>query len=326
MGLGVRIAGTGSYLPGAPVDNAVHFAHAQGAIAPEWVAQRSGIQSRHRAGPGDTVATMGTEAARRALAMAGVAPGQLQRLMLTCSHGGDRPGPATACVIAEQLGARCSALDVNNGCAGFMSAFDLGARLVATGEAPVLIVSSEALTRHLVSPNDWRSWPLFGDGAAAVVLDRPRGEGEVLASLHRSDGRLWRYIFAPGLDDPERAEGPWMRMEAHGRFIRDATEELLAPLVSDTLAAAGVGAADLAWAAPHQPNAAWIDRLCERMGLPVALVPRLVERTGNVPSAMVPLGLDALWRRPQPPPSGSLGILVSVGIGASAGAAVLRVD
>lgn len=326
MALGVRVAGTGSHLPGVPVDNPTHLAHARGAVDPAWVEQLTGIVTRHLAGPQDTVASMASEAGRQALERARIGAGQLARVLLATSHGGDRPGPATACEVADRLGTGCSSFDLNNGCAGFMTGLDLGARLVATGEAPVLVIAADLLSRHLLNPADWRTWPLFGDGAAAVVLDRPRGAGALLSSVHATQGELLRRLFAPGPSDPEYTAGPWLRMVAGGREIRDIAESVLAPMAAQALAQAGITAAQLDWVAPHQPNAAWLDRLCARMGLDPGRVPRLVHRTGNIPCAMVPLGLDALWSGPQPPASGTLGLMVSVGAGMSVGAAVLRVD
>ncbi len=323
--LGLRIAGTGSFLPGPPVPNSVLEAESGGAFEAAWVEQWTGIRTRHRAGPRDSVASLAAEASSRALDAAGIAASDLRRILLTTSTGGDRPGPATALDLQARLGTSCLAMDIANGCHGFMTALDLGARLVATGEAPVLIVASELLTRHRLDPGDRRVFPLFGDGAAAVVLDAPRAEGGLLSSVHASRGEHLRALFCPGLDDPEVVDGATIRFLASGREMKRYVEELLPGLVLQAMAEAGVGPADIDWLVPHQPNAAWIVQLAALLGVPVERVPIVVDRSANLPTAMVPLGLDQLWRSGRVRP-GQLILSFGLGAGISFGATVLRVD
>ncbi len=305
--------------------NSVLELESEGAFEAAWVEQWTGIRTRHRAGEGDSVASLAAEASRRALQAAGIEAADLKRILLTTSTGGDRPGPATALGVQARLGAGCLAMDVANGCHGFMTALDLGARLVATGEAPVLIVASELLSRHRLDPRDRRVFPLFGDGAAAVVLDTPRGQGALLSSVHASRGEELRALFCPGLDDPEVSEGATIRFLASGREMKSYVEELLPGLVMQALREAGVGPADIDWLVPHQPNAAWIRQLSALLGIPVERVPLVVDRTANLPTAMVPLGLDQLWRSGRVEP-GQRVLSFGLGAGISFGATVLRVD
>ncbi|MCB9762313.1 MAG: ketoacyl-ACP synthase III [Alphaproteobacteria bacterium] len=321
-----RILGTGAHLPGPVLDNEAVVALSPGVCEPVWIEQWTGIVGRHHAGPEDTVASLATRAAKDALANAGVTPGALSRVLLATSTGGDRPGPATATQVGLALGTTCATMDIANGCHGWLSAFDLAARLIATGEGPVLIVGAELLSRRFLNRRDRRTWPLFGDGAAAVVLGPAQGDGGVIASVHETRGEHFRALFAPGLDDPERAEGPWIRFEASGGDMREYVERLLPPVLERALAQAGLQLADIDHVAPHQPNALWLDRLCARLGLDPARVPRIVDQTANIPSAMVPLGLDALRRGPRPPAPGEHVLLFAIGAGVSLGAMVLRVD
>ncbi|MCB9741073.1 MAG: 3-oxoacyl-ACP synthase [Alphaproteobacteria bacterium] len=324
MRLPCRILGTGSHLPGPPVDNAQVAAASGGRFAPEWVQQWTGIEARHHAGEGDSVASLATAAARQALAAAQVEPGALSRLILATSTGGDRPGPATAAMVQHALGARCAAFDLGSGCHGFLTGLDLAARLV--DEGPVLLIAAELLSRHYLDRRDRRTWPLFGDGAAAVVLGAARGQGGLLASVHEGHGEHARSLFVPGPDDPEFAEGQHIRFDAHGRRFREVVGALVPAGVARALAQAGLEPEQIEHVVPHQPNALWTVDLCRGMGLDPARVPVVVDRTGNVPAAMVPLGLDALWRGPRPPRSGEHVLSFSVGAGLGLGVTVLRVD
>lgn len=324
MRLPCRILGTGSHLPGPPVDNAAVAAESGGRFAPEWVQQWTGIRLRHHAGEGDSVASMASAAARQALSEAQVRPEQLSRIILATSTGGDRPGPATAAVVQDTLGARCAAFDIGSGCHGFLTGLDLAARMV--DEGPVLLIAAELLSRHLLNRQDRRTWPLFGDGAAAVVIGAAQGAGGLLASLHEGHGEFARSLFVPGADDPEVVEGQYIRFDAHGRRFREVVGSLVPAGVTRALAQAGLEAAQIEHVVPHQPNALWTVDLCRAMGLDPQRVPMVVDRTGNVPAAMVPLGLDALWRSPRRPKSGEHVLSFSVGAGLGLGVTILRVD
>lgn len=321
----MRVLGTSVYHPGEAVSNHDWLARSPGLVTPENVQAVTGIVSRHVAGPDETVASMAFEAARGALAQAGLPPGALGRVILTCSHGGDRRGPATVNVVMDRLGVTCGGFDLNNGCHGFLSALDVGARMVATGEGPVLIVASELITRDLLNPDDRRTFPLFGDGAAAVVIGPPTGRGALLSSIHRQRGDLMQWIYTPSASDPHEPKNR-AHFTTNGQLIRSLVEEMLPQAVDAALEEAGLTMAQMDWVAPHQPNAVWLERLITRLNLPPARVPRVVHRTGNVPSAMVPFGLHELLSQAEGPKSGDHVLMMAIGAGVAYGAAVLRVD
>lgn len=319
------VLGTGVYLPGEAISNRDWLARSPGLTTAEAIEEVTGILSRHVAGAEESVGSMATEAARVALARAGVAPEALGRVILACSHGGDRRGPATVNAVMGALGATCGAFDVNNGCHSFLTALDLGARLVATGEGPVLLLAAELLTRDLLNPNDHRTYPLFGDGAAAVVIGPPRRQGALLSSVHRQRGDMMQVLIAPSAQDHQSPKGQ-IHFAASGRLMRTMVEVLLPEVMQEALDQAGLTMAEVDWVAPHQPNAVWLERLITRLALPSDRVPRLVHRTGNVPSALVPMGLDALFTRDDGPKPGDRVLMMAIGAGVAYGAAVLRVD
>jgi 3-oxoacyl-[acyl-carrier-protein] synthase III len=315
---GVRIAGTGAFLPGEPITNEQLCLRDGVTVTPGWIEEWTGILSRHMAGPEDTAASMATEAARLALEAAGLQGADLDRILLASSLGGDRPLPATANLVHRDLGASCDALDVSNGCLSFLTAFDLGCRCVATGSGPVLIVATECGHGYRC-PGDRRTFPLFGEGAAAVVLT-PASGGGILSSRFVNDGSLWRYLWAPGPSDPEREEGAPLLFGVHGRRIKEHVPRLLRSVIEPTLQGAGMAVSDFDRIVPHQPNAVWVGQLLQQLGVDVAGVDLFVHRTGSIPSVMVPLGLDRAFRSERPPAPGERLLMFAVGAGVSVGA------
>lgn len=322
---GVRIAGTGSHLPGAPIGNEDLCARWPVPVTPDWIVQWTGIESRHFAGPGDTAASMAIEASRNALAAAGLAGADLDRILMAGSLRGDRPLPATANIVQDALGAPADAMDVGNGCLSFLSAFDLGCRCVATGTGPVLVVASECGHGFRV-PEDRRTFTLFGEGAAGVVLvPSDGGRGGVIASRFINDGSNWRYLWAPGPSDPEWEESRAVRFGVHGRRIKEIVPRLLQAAVGSVLVDSGMAAADFDRVVPHQPNRLWVDELLLGLGVDPGRVDLFVGRTGSIPSVMVPLGLDRAWRSASPPRPGERLLMFAVGAGVSVGAVAWEV-
>jgi 3-oxoacyl-[acyl-carrier-protein] synthase-3 len=175
-----RIHGIGSYRPVRVVDN--EYVAQKIGVSPEWIESRSGIRTRRYAGPTETVAAMGMAAAAKALAMAGVDPGQVGSVVVaTTSHLTQMP--ALAPEIAHGLGAgNASAFDISAACAGFCRALAVGSSMVSAGTADyVLVVASERAT-DIFDETDKSTAFLFADGAGAAVVgpaERP-GIGPVV--------------------------------------------------------------------------------------------------------------------------------------------------
>ena len=175
----VRILGTASMLPGRAVTTAEVAARC---VPPRDAARleaSTGVSERHWAPPDALSADVGVEVLRLAIADAGIEATSIERLIFVSSSGGDWLLPATATSIIGALGlnGRCDGFDLSNACPGFISAFDLGARSIATGMGNVAVVVVE-LTRLAISATDYRTYGLFGDAAAALVLGPARpGDG-----------------------------------------------------------------------------------------------------------------------------------------------------
>ena len=310
-----RIHGIGSYRPARVVDN--EYVAQKIGVSPEWIESRSGIQTRRYAGPTETVGAMGMAAAAKALAMAGVDPGHIGCVVVaTTSHLTQMP--ALAPEIAHGLGAaNASAFDISAACAGFCHALALGSSMVGAGTADyVLVVASERAT-DIFDEADKSTAFLFADGAGAAVVgpaERP-GIGPVVwgSDGSRLDVIAMTNFWTPQLrTDPE---SPWPRLGMTGwRVYRWATEQLV-PVLVQTMAAAGVTAADLQAFVPHQANLLITRALARGLDLPgsVAISEDIVH-TGNTSAASVPLAMDSLLTSGQAN-QGDLALLVGFGSG-----------
>jgi 3-oxoacyl-[acyl-carrier-protein] synthase III len=295
QGRASRIYGIGSYRPTCVVDNE-HVAQRIG-VPPEWIEKRSGIRTRRYAGPDETVAAMGMAAAAKALAMAGVEPGQIGSIVVaTTTHLTQMP--ALAPEIAHGLGAdRASAFDISAACAGFCHALVIGSDMVRAGTADyVIVIASERVT-DILDAADKSTAFLFADGAGAVVIgpSETPGIGPVVwgADGSRLDVIAMTNSWTPELRaDPE---SPWPRLGMTGwRVYRWATEELV-PVARRALEVAGVQPADLQAFIPHQANVLITEALARGLELPDSVaVSDDIAQTGNTSAASVPLAMDSM--------------------------------
>src|SRR3954451_10583261 len=171
---GAIIAGTGSYVPEKRLTNDDLAKMVD--TNDEWIVQRTGIRERRIAGPGETTATLGTAAARRAIQSAGLEPKDIE-LVIVATITPEMVFPSTACFIGAELNIPGTpAFDMGAACSGFLYALVTGSNYIRAGQYKnVLVVGAETLSR-IVNYKDRNSCILFGDGAGAVVLRR--GEGE----------------------------------------------------------------------------------------------------------------------------------------------------
>jgi len=317
----VRILGTASALPGRAVTT-VELSQALGR-EPAAMERRTGIRTRHWAEPGTRVAELGAQVLRQALEAAGLAATELRRILFVSSYGGEILIPATANRVAAALGlaGTCDGMDLSNACMGFLSAFDVAARCVATGLGPVGIVTVE-LGSRIVDKSDARPYLVFGDAAAAAVLGQARAGEGLLGSVLANDGTqppdtvLEHPVFS---GKPER-----VRFHVSRQEILDIAMRALSTATNTVLDRAGARLSDIEWVLPHQPNGAMLRAITEGLGVaPERIVP-VVEETGSVGAASIPFSLDRLLRtRPVRP--GERILMVGVGAGVSHGALLYQV-
>lgn len=320
-----RIAGTGSYAPERVLTNA--DLERMVATSDEWIVERTGIRERRLAAPGEAASDLGLRAAERALEAAGVAPGELD-LILVATCTGDQPLPSTACLIQHRLGAvRAAACDLGAACCGFVYALSVAEAYVKTGLRRVLVVGTEVMSA-ITDWTDRSTCVLFGDGAGAVVLSPSEDDRGILSTHLHADGSLWDLICVPGggsrlpVSEKVLAEGQqYIKMKGNETF--KVAVKTLEETAQEALAAHGLSVADLDLYVPHQANVRIIKAVAARLGLPLEKVALNMDRYGNTSAASIPLALDEAVRSGRVR-DGSLVMLGAFGSGLTWASAVIR--
>ena len=316
------LVGTGSALPARVVSNAELAERVD--TSDEWIVARTGIRQRHIAGEGETTATLGAEAARRAIAAAGLTPADIDLIVLATATP-DQTFPATATIVQNLLGCNGGiAFDVAAVCSGFVYAVGVADSMLRTGMARrALVIGAETFSRIL----DWEdrtTCVLFGDGAGAIVLEaretvNPQAPGILATRLH-ADGAHNQLLFVDGGVSTTGTVGH-LRMKGKEVFRHAVTN--LAGVVGEVLAESGHVQSDIDWLVPHQANARILDATAKKLSLSPDKVVTTVDRHANTSAASVPLALDVAMRdgRLQP---GQLVVLEAMGGGFTWGACLLR--
>lgn len=322
----VRITAVGSYLPELVLSNRDVIERFGLEVDEAWIESRTGIRSRHWMPEGQTTSDMVVEAARAILERRGLAPRDVDRIVLA-TVSGDYPSPSTATVVARKLGARCPAFDLSAACAGFLYALDLGAGAVRGGEEHVLVLAADARSRF-IDKSDRRSVVLFADGAAGALLE-PADEPGLLSVFVGSEGRedMGAWIPGGGALRPATAE----TVEAREHYLRvdglrqvfDLFKGYIRESVDAALARAQVTLDDIDLFIFHQGNAFLVHEILADLGVSEERAVVDVENHGNTSGATVPIALSEAFdagriRR------GDHVLLASAGAGYAFGAAVHR--
>ena len=315
------IVGTGSALPVRAVSN--HELSQRVDTSDEWIVERTGIHSRHLAGEGETTASLATDAARAALAAAGLEPQDIGLIVLaTCTP--DQTFPASATIVQDRLGCHGGiAFDVGAVCSGFLYAVTVADSLLRTGAASrALVIGAETMSR-IIDWEDRTTCVLFGDGAGAIVLEARDSADDgpgILASRLHADGAHNELLYVDGGPSTTGTVGH-IRMK--GREVFRHAVVNLAEVLGEVLADTNFSPADIDWVVPHQANQRILDATAKKLGLPPEKVVVTVDRHANTSAASVPLALDTAIRDGRIKP-GDLVMLEAMGGGFTWGASLVR--
>ena len=290
------IAGTGRGLPAHVMTNH-DFAAIGIETSHEWIMERSGISERRIARNGETTCSMASDAARKAMDVAGVHPGQIDVIVLSTATP-DRLLPATAVDIQAELGAtRAAAFDVGAACAGWLYAMATAEGLIMSGTAETALVIGSEKMSSIVDWTDRATCVLFGDGAGAAVLTRSKHGKGILSSYMRSDGKLADLLYRPdgGATTPMSADV----LEKRSHLVRMAGREVfkhavrsMADAADRALEGARLTGSDIDLLIPHQANVRIIEATAKHSGIPMEKVYVNVDRYGNTSSASIPIALN----------------------------------
>jgi len=307
-----RIWSVGSYRPQRIVPNSEILEDIDS--SEEWIQERSGILSRRIAGPHEGVIDMSEWAARDAIANAGLEPSQIDTVILsTVTH--PYQTPAAAPIVADRLGLRCAAFDINAACAGYCYAVSMAGDLVRGGTSTyVLVIGVEKLS-DFTDKRDRGTAFIFADGAGAAVVG-PSDVPAIGPTVWGSDGSQWETI---------KQNESWLQVRDENlRFptIGMAGQSVfrwavwgMAPVARKAIDSAGITAEDLDAFIPHQANMRIIDAMVKQLKLPRDIpVARDIADAANTSAASIPLATERMLREKEAP-SGGLALQIGFGAG-----------
>lgn len=288
-----RIIGTGSYFPSQVRTNADLETMVE--TTDEWIIERTGIKERRIIADNETVATMGAQAALKAIEAAGIEKDSIDMIVMATTSAA-RALPSAACEVQRELDMPgIPAFDVAAACAGFCYALSIADQYIKSGMAKrVLVIGSDCLSR-LMSPEDRSMVILFGDAAGAVILEASEQPGILSTHIH-ADGRYSEllYVDNPIRGDEASVHNSWGAMKGNEVFKVAVTR--LSEVVEQTLAANDMDKSQIDWLVPHQANLRIISAVARKLEMSMDQVVINLDRYGNTSAATVPTALDEAVR------------------------------
>ncbi len=307
--MGITIRGMGYYVPNRVLTN--FDLEKMVDTSDDWITTRTGIKERRIAGS-ESLTDMAYRASLEALESAQIDPQEIDAIILATLTP-DLGFPASACLLQARLGAnRAYAFDISAACSGFLYGLEIASSMLSSGRAKrVLLVGAEKLSQ-IVDWTDRATCVLFGDGAGAVVLSS-EGEGELLASVMRSDGNYWEILYA------ERCG--YIKMK--GKELFKLAVRSMADVCEEVLQRAGVSTQDINLIVPHQANIRIIQALAEKLNVPMERVYSNIHKYGNTSAASIPIALCEAYKEGKLK-RGDLVLLTAMGGGLTWGASLIR--
>lgn len=322
-----RIAALGTHVPRKVLTNADLEKIVD--TSDEWIVSRTGMRRRHLMEDGECTSDLAAAAARVALEKAGVAPEEVE-LIIVATISPDMVFPATACRTQAKLGAvKAAAFDVSAACSGFVYALSTADQYIRNGVyRNVLVIGAEGLT-NFMDMTDRNTCVLFGDGAgAALVTPTVEGSGEILSTHMHSDGSLWELLYVPAGGTARPASRETVEQRLH--YIKMAGSELfkvavksMADACLEALETNNVSADDVAYIIPHQANIRIIQAVANRLKVGMDKVYVNLDEYGNTSAASIPLALSEAVDKGAVRP-GDLVLFTAFGGGLTWGSALLR--
>ena len=322
---GVRILGTGSYVPESVITN--DHLHQRLGFDSEWIVKRTGILERRHALPHQATSDLCHEAARRCIDQSGVDPRDID-LVVLATFTPDMSFPSTACLVQNRLKLNCPAIEVEAACAGFMYALVTGAAYVVSGASDLALIIGGDCNSRVVNPDDLKTYPLFGDGSGAVLLGRGRADQGLLSYSMGADGSGGDLLSRPAggsrlPPSPELLAQGMHFMHMDGRGVFRWAVAILCDTIQDVLCHSGLTPDDISLYVPHQANIRIINAAIDVLHIPRSRVYNNLDRYGNTSAGSVPLALDEAVAEGRVH-SGDLLVLSGFGAGLTWGTTVLR--
>ncbi len=290
-----RIVGLGQSVPSRVVTNDDLAKMVD--TSDEWIRSRTGIGERRFAGDGESTATLAASAGCKALKEAGVAPGDVDLVIVATSTPDYPLFPSAACLVQAELElTRAGAYDVSAACSGFVYGLITASQFIATGAYnTILVIGSETMSRYL-NFEDRTTCVLFGDGAGAAVVTGTDEPGGLLSFVLGADGTGGEHLMVPAGGSrcpvtPGSAATQENKIHMNGREVYRFSTTTPAEALTRAAKAAGVRVADLDLVVAHQANDRILQTVARNLHVDEELFFSNVEKFGNTSAASIPLAL-----------------------------------
>ena len=284
-----KIAGTGSYLPKKILSNADLEKMID--TTDEWIFSRTGIRERHIVAKGEHTSDLALEAAKNAIASAGIAAGDID-LIIVATTTPDKIFPSVATMVQRKLGiAGCPAFDIQAVCSGFVYALATADNFIKVGAAKcALVIGAETFSR-ITDYTDRGNCILWGDGAGAVILQATNSEQGIISTHLHADGNYEKMLHVP-----RKHDGTPDTVHMEGNAVFKMAVNTLDQIVDETLNANNMQKSDIDWLVPHQANIRILQATAKKLDMPMDKVVVTVDKHGNTSAASIPLALDVAVR------------------------------
>ncbi len=322
----VKISALGTYVPPRLLTNADLEKMVD--TNDQWIMERVGIRERHLVDKGVATSDLAVEAAKKALAERGIAPSDLDAI-LVATVTPDMFFPATACLVQHKLGAKnVWGCDLSAACSAFLYALQVGAQFVATGAHKKVLVIGADVMSSIIDYTDRATCVIFGDGAGAVLLEPADDSLGLIDFVHEVDGSGGCALYMPGGGSLHPSTHETVDQKMHyvhqdgGAVFKFAVRKM-ADLCQQILERNNLKGTDIDAFIPHQANKRIITATADRVGLRPESVIINIDRFGNTTAGTIPLAMQTA-RQEGKLKKGSLVLLASVGAGFTVGATLLR--
>ncbi len=322
-----KISALGTYVPPRLITNADLEKMVD--TSNEWIMTRVGIRERHIVDKGVATSDLAVEAAKRALAQRGLAPSDVDVIILGTVTP-DMLFPSTACLVQHKLGAKgVWGFDISAACSAFVYALQTGAQFIATGtHKRVLVIGADVMT-SIIDYTDRATCVIFGDGAGAVILEPAEDDSVGLIDfIHEVDGSGGCFLYMPGGGSLNPSTHQTVDQKMHyvhqdGQQVFKFAVRKQTEVCANLLERNGLKGSDIDAFIPHQANLRIINATAERLGLRPESVIVNIDRYGNTTAGTIPLAMGTAIEQGKLK-KGSLVLLASVGAGFTVGATLLR--
>ena len=323
--MGVRVIGSGSYVPEVVVTN--DHLHQRFGFDSDWIVKRTGILERRHALPHQATSDLCHEAAQRCIDNAGISPRDID-LVVLATFTPDMSFPSTACLLQDRLKLSCAAIEVEAACAGFMYALITGAAYIVSGASDTALIVGGDCNSRILNPTDIKTYPLFGDGAGAILITKGNPDQGLLSFSLGADGAGGDLLSRPAGGSrmalsTEALDKGLHYMYMDGRAVFRWACDILTDTIRDVLDHVEMKPNDIDLYIPHQANIRIINASIDALKIPRSKVFNNLDRYGNTSAGSIPIALDEAIAAGRVLP-GQLAVLSGFGAGLTWGTTVMR--